>query len=168
MKKQLKFTNKQTAIGLAVAANVTALLLVVSLIPRSATGGFDLDGLNQQVQKQGEELDNHEARITNTENDVNDLQQKTGTAPSQNRQTVPSVTTPAPAPSTATPAPAPAPTPTVVNVQRSVQKNPSNSFSYMMTCRYIWSDGNFQYRYFSNPWTSPEQVPQCPAWGAEL
>ena len=109
MKKQLKFTNKQTAIGLAVAANVTALLLVVSLIPRSATGGFDLDGLNQQVQKQGEELDNHEARITNTEADVGELQKNTGTAPSTNRQSVPSVSTPAPAPSTASPAPAPAP-----------------------------------------------------------
>ena len=111
MKKQLKFTNKQTAIGLAVAANVTALLLVVSLIPRSATGGFDLDGLNQQVQKQGEELDNHEARITNTENDVKDIQQNTGTAPSTNRQTVPSVSTPAATPSTASPSPAPAPAP---------------------------------------------------------
>lgn len=49
--------------------------------------------LVQQVERQEEVLDNHEARITNVESDVSDLQTNTGTAPSIQRVEVPVVTT---------------------------------------------------------------------------
>lgn len=46
-----------------------------------------------QVNRHEEQLANHEARITNTENDVSDIQKSTGTQPSSNRTPVPPVTT---------------------------------------------------------------------------
>lgn len=67
----------------------------------AADAGFDIAGLNDQVQAQQTtlsthqtELDNHEARITNTEHDVTALQTTTNTPPATERVEVPTEPTP--------------------------------------------------------------------------
>src|SRR3954464_15161888 len=79
------------------------VILITSVIALGVLGGVSAQVANkpkaeagtspliQQVDKQGTELDNHEARITNTENDVKDLQGKTNTAPSTVKVPVPVV-----------------------------------------------------------------------------
>lgn len=57
------------------------------------TGADDVPPLVQTVQRHDEQLANHEARITNTENDVKDLQGNTNTPPSTQRVEVPIVVT---------------------------------------------------------------------------
>jgi hypothetical protein len=96
----------------------------VIFMPKAAKADLDLPGLNQQVQ-------NHEARIANTEKDVEELQKSTGTAPAPDKQSVP----PAPTPSTtATPTstepvvepqltpPPPPPAPTVVSTSKECRE----------------------------------------------
>lgn len=53
----------------------------------------DVPPIVQEVTRHKEELDNHEARISNVESDVKDLQKNTSTAPSSTKQSVPQVTT---------------------------------------------------------------------------
>ena len=93
--------------GIAV---VSAAMGAIAVHPSITHGDFDLTGLNQQVQ-------NHEARLTNTENDVKDLQANTNTAPAADPVAVPVVTAkqadPAPAPVAQT-APTTAPTPETI------------------------------------------------------
>lgn len=91
----------------------------------------------QVVAHQGEVLDNHEARITNTENDVKDLQSNTNTPPSTTRVSVPTPSQPAPTP-TSDPTPAPTPQPAPVTVVAYEQIPIENSEN--IDCRYTYSD----------------------------
>lgn len=50
----------------------------------------------QEVKHQGEVIDNHEARLTNVEKDIDKLQQNTNTPPASNKVSVPAVVTPPP------------------------------------------------------------------------
>lgn len=72
--------------------------LAVITKPAPVSGDFDLPGLNRQVQRHQEVLDNHEARIDNLENDTKVLQYNTGTAPAPDPVIVPIVPQPAPEP----------------------------------------------------------------------
>lgn len=130
--KEFSFSNKKTATGSAIAVVAIAFMTGLSFVPRTANGSFDLDGLSQQVQNQDDQLKNHEARISNTENDVKDLQQNTSTAPSASRTAVPAVSSP---PSTttsggaaATPA-APAPATVAPTVTSTKHINCSTNFT---------------------------------------
>lgn len=74
------------------------LIATASGIAYSATRPISADSdLPLKVQHQQQELDNHEARITNVENDVKGLQTNTGTPASSDKQEVP-VVSPAPTP----------------------------------------------------------------------
>lgn len=82
---------------------------VTAALNSPQTTGADTSPVTTQLQQHSDELANHEARITNTENDVKDLQDKTSTPPSSTRVEVP-VYIPAPAvtqssPSVTAPAP---------------------------------------------------------------
>lgn len=146
MNKSFRFTNKKTLAGSLIGINVTLLLLGVSLIPRGAHGEFDLNALNAQVQ-------NHEARITNTEKDVTKLQADTGSTPAEDRvavwaNTPPTGQTPAAA-TTAAPTPPAATTlavPTVPVVRSSVFI-PANckQSSYAGMYENTYSDGHKDY-----------------------
>lgn len=94
----------------------------------------DVTPVETQVNTNTQELANHEARITNTENDVKDLQNNTGIAPSKSDVTVP---TPTPVVS--------APKVTVVSYEMIYLDGGK------MDCKYTYSDGsayqwNFSYR----------------------
>lgn len=71
-------------IGLALAGSVAA-------ISSPAQGDFDLPSLNTQVKHQAQVLDNHEARITNLEQDTKVIQVQTKVDPAPNPQPVPVV-----------------------------------------------------------------------------
>lgn len=79
----------------------TALALLVGTVAAGgvgvAHGDFDFQGLYTQVQQQDTVLKNHEARLSNVEHDVSDLQQNTKTPPSTEKVEVPVATTPVPA-----------------------------------------------------------------------
>lgn len=90
------------AIGVVTAVAAVSTVGALAIHADKTNADFDLPGLNQQVQ-------NHEARITNTEGDVKALQDNTKTQPSVVRVEVPVVT--------AQPVDnKPAPTPTVPTV----------------------------------------------------
>lgn len=88
----------------------TVMVLTYLLIPKGADSAFDMQGLNQQVQRHDETLDNHEARINNLENDTQAVEkvviEKVGPVEKPVPTPVPQVTTPAPEPQ---PEPAPGP-----------------------------------------------------------
>lgn len=124
---------------LFLSAAITILGSVgVSALERQtiAVAEFDLAGLNQVVQNHDERLDNQDARLTNVEGDVSDLQTSTNTPPKTNTVYVPGVQTPQPAPqpaSTSTPPPAPV---LVTNVIQ-IPLLPSEDID----CKLIYSDG---------------------------
>jgi hypothetical protein len=92
----------------------------------------------QTVQAQNDHqesvLDNHEARITNTESDVKNLQANTNTEPSVVRVEVPVVTT-EPVPTPEPPAPEPEPI-TVVSWEKIPVEGTEDIY-----CKYTYSDG---------------------------
>lgn len=73
-------------VALALAGSVAALSN-----PQPANSDFDLPGLNNQVKHQAQVLDNHEARITNLEQDTKVIQVQTKVDPAPNPQPVPVV-----------------------------------------------------------------------------
>lgn len=83
-----------------------------------------------QVDNQGKQLANHEARISNTENDVKDLQTNTNTAPSSNRTAVPDA---APQPTPQTPVLPPAPI--TVSAFEIIPSGPNSD------CKLTYTDG---------------------------
>lgn len=78
---------------LAIAGAVVLSVGGVGLMQIKAGASSD-PPIVQEVKHQGEVLDNHEARITNTENNVKDLQNHTNTPPSTNTMPIPQVVTP--------------------------------------------------------------------------
>jgi hypothetical protein len=105
------------------------VLGVSALNSPSSTGAAD-SPLVTQVDDNTKKLDNHEARISNTESDVKDLQNKTNTAPSTNHVAVPNST-----PSASNPA-----TPSPVTVTAYEQQPIDGSEN--VNCRYTYSDGS--------------------------
>lgn len=84
-----------------------------------------------KVQHQQEQLDNHEARLTNLEADVSDLQDRTNTPPSVQRVEVPIVN------NTSLAEPTPEPKPVVV-VSSNFIVNLGNGGN----CEVVYSDGS--------------------------
>lgn len=82
----------------------TSLIASFVAIGLPAHADFDLDGLNQQVQNQGTELNNHEQRIDALENQNKTDAPKTDSGQSSNQTALP-VDDSTPAPTSDTPAP---------------------------------------------------------------
>lgn len=96
---------KQLIIGTVVCAVISGLVVGgLKASPGQASTPTTDPAVAQEIKHQGETLDNHEARITNTENNVKDLQVHTNTPASTNTVVVPQVTTPsAPLPTPSAP-----------------------------------------------------------------
>lgn len=122
-------------------------MLIGSIIVLGTIGGISTELSNQpktnadtsplvsQVDNNTKELANHDARITNSENDIKDLQNNTNTPPSTNKVTVPIVPTPSPTPdpvSTQTPNPIPV----TITAFQEIVIDPDTS-----DCEYTYSDG---------------------------
>lgn len=76
---------------------ISSILIAGSVIEVTAlqapqSGGAVDSPLIQEVDHQGQVLNNHEARITNTENNVKDIQSKTSTPPSTTQVSIPQTT----------------------------------------------------------------------------
>lgn len=121
-----------------VASVVLLSGIVAGGITLNKTGASSEPPIVQQVQHQGEVLDNHEARITNAENNITDLQNKTNTPSSTNNTQPPAVVTPAAAPSV-TPDQTPAPTPTPVTLTTFAKIPLANSQD--VDCSVVYTDG---------------------------
>lgn len=137
---------KKLRIPKALKSKRVVLAIVASTLV--ATAGVSAYTVNQtstaseetpivkEVNRQGEQLDNHEGRITNAESDIGALQQNTGTAPSTTRVEV----SPTPAPSTQISAPVAKPT--VVSYSKIVIDTNNTD------CKYAYSDGTvYQWRW---------------------
>lgn len=124
-------------------------LLVPVLVTGIIVGGMtltksdaylDLDGINQQIERHDEQLNNHEVRIQNNSNDIEDIQNKTQTAPSSSNVTAPQVVTAAPEQkerSEVVNQPEPEPEPVVVTAFREIAIEGSEN----KDCEYTYSDG---------------------------
>lgn len=86
-------------------AGVLGAVIIAGGIAGQAGSEFNVQDLNQKVQRHEEQIQNHEARITNLEGDVQAVQQQTGAKPAPSPQPVPTVATEAPAPSQTKPEP---------------------------------------------------------------
>jgi len=145
MKNLLLLSLKKKLIISAAAVILTSGGVAASLHTPQEVGA-DTSPIIQQVQRNTEELNNHDARIANAENDIKDLQDKTGTPPSTNTVYVPAVITPAPTtPITdpISPAPATAPvTPAPIIVKSSGLIIGGSYDSY---CLLTYSDGSIDH-----------------------
>lgn len=92
--------------------------------------GADTSPITTQLDSQSKELANHEARITNNENNISALDKNTGTP------TTTIVDVPSQAPATTVPDPAPAPTPVTVTAFQQVPLTDGNT-----DCILTYSDG---------------------------
>lgn len=131
LKVRQAFKNKKIVVAV-VASTLIATAGVSAVAVNQATGADSEPPIVQEVHQQGEQLENHEARITNAENDISDLQENTNTAPSTNRVEVPVVS------STPSSNPDPEPTPAPVTVV-SFQQIGVGGGDY--DCKYTYSDG---------------------------
>lgn len=128
-----------------------AAVLVVGLVVGGATWGRTLatekPPIVQEVEHQGEVLDNHEDRITNNEADIEDLQSTTNTPPSPGRTVVREVITPSPTqPIYTEPTPEPEPEPViVVTAFRQIPVNEGYN-NENVDCELTYSD-NTTYRW---------------------
>ncbi len=135
----IKF-NKRT--GTLVGAVIISTLVVAALHFNKG-GASSEPPIVQEVKHQGQVLNNHEDRITNTEKDVTDLQNKTQTPPSSTRTvvrevTIPSATEPLTIPTqTPNPTPSPAPSPVIVTAYNRIPVQGSENTD----CRFTYSDG---------------------------
>lgn len=106
--KRINLRSKKILLIIGAIITLTGIGAVSALTSSNSTSATEETPLVKDVRHQGEVLDNHEARITNNENDVSELQKNTGTAPSTTRVEIP---VPSPYPGTEQPEPTPAPTP---------------------------------------------------------
>ena len=121
--------NKVTLVSVATLTG----LVVGGVTISKGEAAMDWLGLEQKIQQQDEQLGNHEARITNTEEDVSKLQENTNTPPSDNKVPVPVVS---PAPTESAPAPEQTQAPITVT---SVSQLPANAEGKTM-CVWTFSD----------------------------
>jgi hypothetical protein len=137
----MQLMKKRIILITAVLAAGTGLASAALNAPQ--TTGADTSPLIQQVEHQGEQLSNHEARITNTENDVKDIQAATSTPPSV-------VRVPVPVPNPLPPAPAQVPVPVTVTsfeqvlngINTDCKLNYSDGSSVQRQWKIVDSDGN--------------------------
>lgn len=124
-------------------------VIIVSSLVLVLGGGFGISksqaamdwiGLEQKLEEQDSQLDNHEARITNTEEDVNDLQENTNTPPSDNKVSVPPATSISPDVEVE---PTPAPEQVVVTSVSLLPTSPEGK----TTCMWSYSDGSNSHFY---------------------
>lgn len=113
---------------------------------------FDELGIQQELVNHGEQLDNHEDRITNTEADVKEVQEKTDIASSTERIIVREVVTPraeqkpAPEPEPVVEEPAPKPAPKIVITSyKTIEVDELGS----KDCIQTYSDGTTYQRKFT-------------------
>jgi hypothetical protein len=114
-------------------------LLLTGGVFTAAKSEFDLSGLNQQVQKHEEQLDNHDARIGNLEKDTEKVQQETGVKPAENKIVVPAVITPGPEPTPTAPTTQPAAVAPAFYDVWTISSNCPNPGTYY---RYSYNDGS--------------------------
>lgn len=126
--------NKRLISVLAIATTVSGLVIGGAYATQGEAVTTDPVVIVQTLKHQGEVLDNHEARITNTENDVKDLQGHTATQPSPNNKVAPAVVTPAPPLDTS---PDPTPAPVVVTAFEQIPIVGSENIN----CKLTYSDG---------------------------
>lgn len=145
---------------------ITSVLAGISFMPRGANGEFSLEALQAAIAGQQSELDNHEARISNTEKDVADVQANTNTSPAQDRVSVPqstnttTSTNTAPGQSNTPPAqvqnsPEPQPAPTLTKTMHyycfPTTNNPDSTVQKLIQEEY--SDGSLRnYTEARQPW----------------
>jgi hypothetical protein len=137
----IKLSMKQKLItggAVLVFASVPVALAVNSPEP---IGASDDPPIVQEVKKQGEQLDNHEDRITNNEKDITNLQNNTGTAPSSDRVVVRNVTTQSPNQPLTSPSVAPTPPPTPVVDPRTILEVQITDGANSRTCNYKLYNG---------------------------
>lgn len=145
MVKKFSKLSKPAIIGIA----VTAGLIVGSVGVSQSDAALDWLGIQQQIQHQEETLDNHEDRITNTEKDVKEVQENTGTQPSTEKVVVREVVTQAPVPTPEPPKPV-----TVV----AFEVIPVADY---FNCKHTYSDGTdkvFKWKWFGTTTTEQGQV----------
>lgn len=120
----IKLTAKNGLIAAAViAVSVAGVAAVNNPTPVTAT---DTTPTEQQVDKNTQELSNHESRITNSENDIKALQDNTGTSPSSNDTSV------------SAPAVAPVTSPVAITVASYEKIDLGNQ---NIDCKYTYTDG---------------------------
>lgn len=127
MKKKLILTT------IASVLTIGAVSGAVALTSKPQNSGADTTPISSTLQQQQDELNNHEARITNNESNISALGDKTGT----NTTTV--VQVPAPATQTtptAAPATTPAPSPVTVTAYEQIPIDSNN-----IDCKLTYSDG---------------------------
>lgn len=116
---------------------------IVRAVQQPETTGAQTSPIVQQVDHNTQQLENHEGRITNTENDVKDLQTKTNTPPSASRTTIKEVTTPsANAPISESPPASASPAPIAITVVRSGYLAPGTIPGHEGDCLLYYSDGS--------------------------
>lgn len=130
---------KKRIVAIATVSTVLGLLLggyTLANTWASTDSPTTIQGVNEVNDHQQSQLDNHEARISNTENDVSGLQQSTNTPQSSNRVTVPGVTPPP----TSQAAPDVTPPPTPVTVASYEQLSVPGSED--IDCKLTYTDGS--------------------------
>lgn len=126
-------TKKRTVISLA--GTVLLSTFVVGALHFNKSGAETEPPIIQEVKHQGQVLDNHEDRITNTEKDVSDLQNNTQTAPNSTRTVVREVTTPSPTEPIASPIPD-----LTIRVASAVQRVDGTNENGKFYCDLVYSD----------------------------
>jgi len=135
----MKLPSVNTKLAIASAVIILGGAAGTAALISQPTSATDITPTEQQVDKNTQELSNHETRITNTENDVKDLQSKTNTAPSSSDTTVPA-TQPAVS----------APTPVIVSSYGIVTITETEK-----QCILHYSDGtNYSWHWMENGQTS--------------
>jgi type II secretory pathway pseudopilin PulG len=127
----MKLPSKKILLSTAVLVAMSGGALTAALDQPQKTGA-DTSPLVQQVQHNTDQLNNHEARISNAENDIKSLQDNTQTPPSTTRTVVEQVTTPAPSQPVTQPTP-PAPV--------TVTKSDFSGDNTSGVCNLTYSDG---------------------------
>lgn len=116
-----------------------------ALILPQTSGADTPSPIVQQVNHNTDQLANHEARITNTENNVKDLQTKTNTPPSNTNTVVHDVTVPAAPMPVTDPTPTPPPAPMPVTVAKSGYLGPGTIIGHEGDCLLFYTDGTQGY-----------------------
>lgn len=128
-------TKKKLIIGISSVAILSGLVIGGALANNGSATGSTPPDLTPQVTAQQSQLDNHEARITNTESDVKDLQENTSTPPSTNKTSVPATqSAPVIQPVSETP-----PTPEPV---KAISSNPVMNADGNNYCNVTYSDNS--------------------------
>lgn len=87
---------KKKILSAVVAVAIIGGLIGATVLSAPQSTGADTSPITTEVDNQQKELSNHEARITNNESNIKDLQTNTNTPPSPTQVSVPASPPPAP------------------------------------------------------------------------